>query len=58
MRCHPEDSEAKPEDPIEATLKLSPRDPSTSLGMTNGENEKAESKIRSGFLKYYPADAV
>jgi hypothetical protein len=28
------------------------------LGMTALENKKAESNIRLGFSKYYPADAV
>ena len=32
---HPERSEAKSKDPAEVTLKLTPRDPSTSLGMTD-----------------------
>jgi hypothetical protein len=32
--CHPERSAAKSKDPVELTLKLSLRDPSTSLGMT------------------------
>src|SRR5437764_3968205 len=32
---HPERSEAKSKDPADGTLKLTPRDPSTSLGMTD-----------------------
>ncbi len=31
---HPERSEAQPRDPVEVTVKLSPPDPSTALGMT------------------------
>jgi hypothetical protein len=32
--CHPERSEAESKDPVEVTLKVMRRDPSTSLGMT------------------------
>jgi hypothetical protein len=31
---HPERSEAESKDPVEVTLKITHRDPSTSLGMT------------------------
>ena len=32
--CHPERSPAEPKDPVEVSVKVTPRDPSTSLGMT------------------------
>jgi hypothetical protein len=32
--CHPERSEAESKDPVEVSLKVASRDPSTSLGMT------------------------
>jgi len=34
LACHPEQSEAESKDPAEVTLKVSRRDPSTTLGMT------------------------
>jgi hypothetical protein len=39
-------------------LKVSWRDPSLSLGMTDRKTKKPESRRRFGFSKYYPADAV
>jgi hypothetical protein len=35
MHGHPERSEAESKDPEDVPLKKAPRDPSTSLGMTN-----------------------
>ena len=34
--CHPERSAAESKDPVEMTLKVTLRDPSTALGMTLG----------------------
>jgi hypothetical protein len=35
LLCHPEWNEVKSRDPVEVALKLTPRDPSTALGMTD-----------------------
>jgi hypothetical protein len=43
--CHPERSAAKSKDPVEVNFEIAPRDPSTSLGMTDEHHAHSSDRV-------------